>query len=323
MKILVTGGTGQVGSSVVNALAARGEEVRCLVLKGVSLELLDGLPVDIVEGDVTVPESLPSIVRGMEAVVHVAGIISYWRKKHTLMQRVNVDGTRNLLEAAVKAGVKRFLYTSSIASIGYSDDKICDETTEYNWTGMNIGYFDTKRAAELLVRQEKRLEGLTVNPAIIFGANDIRKNGVRMLFHVWNGTLPGIPPGTTTVAVLDDVVAGHLAALDKGRPGERYILGGTIVSFKELYTRIAKVLGKPLSARVMSPGKLRFVSGVLDFLSLFTRTEPMVTPELVKIVTRNRRYSSQKAIDELDYKPSMLEKGLKACWQWYCNRNLV
>lgn len=323
MKILVTGGTGQIGSSIVKALAARGDYVRCLVRKSINPGLLNGLSVELVEGDVTEPESLTSAVHGIEAVVHAAGVVSYWRRMNKAMLRVNVDGTRNLLNAAVDAGVRRFLYTSSIASIGYSDDGICDETTSYNWNGMNIGYFDTKRAAELLVRQEKRLEGLTVNPAIVFGAHDIRRNGGRMLFHVWEGTLPGIPPGITTVAVLDDVVAGHLAALDKGRPGERYILGGTILSFKELYTRIAKVLGKSITANNLSRRKLWFASRLFNFFSFFTCTEPMITPALMEIITRNRRYSSQKAIDELGYKPSILEKGITSCWQWYCEQGLV
>lgn len=322
MRVLVTGATGQIGSGVAEALVTRSDYVRCLVRDAANPGLVEGLAVELVEGDVTVPDSLASAVNGMDAVAHVAGKVSYWHRMKTELRRVNVDGTRNLLNAAAEAGVRRFLYTSSIATLGYRDE-ISNETTPYNWDGMNIDYFDTKFAAERLVIQETRLEGLAVNPGIVFGQKDVHMHAGRMLFQVWQGNIFGIPPGITTVAVLNDVIAGHVAALDRGRPGERYILGGTILSFSELFARIAAVLGRPAPTRVLSRRQLMLISSIMRLRSIFTGIEPIVTSALVEIFTRNRRHSSQKAMDELDYRPSSIEDGIKACRQWYIEHGLV
>lgn len=316
MKILLTGATGQIGSAVARALVREGHELRCLARPSSKRQILRDVPVHWVTGDVTDPPSLAAAVADREAVVHTAGAISYWPAKRSELEAVNVDGTAHLLRASVKAGVKRFLFTSSIATIGTRQGGTADETTPYNWQGLGIDYFDTKRRAEELVLNQPGLEGLAVNPGIVFGPHDVHHNGARMLLQVHRGDLFGVPPGTTTVAVLDDVVHGHLAALEKGRPGERYILGGTVVSFVSLYERIAALLDKPAPTRVLTPRQLGLAARVMGMLSFFTRREPMITPALVHITTRERAYSSAKAIRELDYPTSPLEAGLEACWDW-------
>lgn len=233
------------------------------------------------------------------------------------MKKVNYHGTKNLLTAAVQARVKRFLFTSSIATIGYLADGVADEKTTYNWVGMGIDYFDTKYKAEQLVLGQHQIEGVAVNPGIVIGQNDIRKNGSRMLFQIWQQKRPFIPPGATTISVLEDVAVGHLLALEKGKPGERYILGGTCLSFKELYQRIAAVLGKPEPTNLLSAHQIRFFAGLQNTFSMLTGKEPLIPPALAKIVTRNRCYSSQKAVTELGYSISPLEDGIRACWDWH------
>jgi dihydroflavonol-4-reductase len=316
MKILLTGATGQIGSALARALALAGHDLRCLVRPSSDRALLQGLPVTWAVGDMTDAASLAAAVADREAVVHSAGAISYWRARGARLEAVNVQGTAHLLDAAVKAGVRRFLLTSSIATIGTRDQGMADETTAYDWHGLGIDYFDTKRRAEELVLGEAGLEGLAVNPGIVFGPHDLHHNGARMLLQVARGDLFGVPPGTTTAAVLDDVVAGHLAALERGRPGERYILGGTVLDFLSLYRRIAALLDKPAPTRVLTPWQLRAAAGLMGLAARFTLREPMITPALVHITTRNRAYSSAKAIRELGYSPSTLETGLQGCWDW-------
>lgn len=322
--ILLTGGTGMLGSHLAAALLASGQPVRALVRRPDAPSLLDGLAVQKVAGDVTEPDSLAAAVAGVDAVVHTAGVVSYWRARREEQERVNVDGTRNLLQAVCAAGVPRFLITSSIATLGWvPEGEIGDEETAWNWDGMDIGYFETKRAAEQLVLAETRVQGLAVNPGIVFGTADIHFNAGRMFQQILAGGPPGVPPGHTTVATIADVVAGHLAALDRGRAGQRYVLGGHTLSFKELFGEIAAAMGRSAPQRELPAALVRLVGWGADLSSRVTGREPYMTPQLAAMVTRNRRYSSAKAIRELDYPVSPLRPCLESVYNWYVERGLL
>lgn len=323
MHVLVTGGSGQLGSAVVRALLADGHRVRCIVLHLSQPDLLAGLPVELREGDVTRPESLPPAFEGIDAVIHMAGIVSYARtdRARTRLPAVFVDGTRHALQASADAGVGRFLLTSSIAALGYLPDGATgDESTPWNWGPLDIPYFAAKKGAEDLVLAERRLEALAVNPGIVFGEGDLQRNGARTLLQIASGRMPGVPPGATTAANLDDVARGHLLALRSGRPGQRYILGGHPMTFRELYDRIGEVVGRPAPRRTLSPSTLRLVARVLAVGSAFTGREPGLTPALAEISIRNRRFSSEKAVRELGYAPQPLSEGIGACWRWLGDR---
>lgn len=315
MKVFVTGGTGQLGSEVVRQLVARGDHVVALVRDKNRARLLDGVDCERLEGDVTRPETLR--VSGCEAVFHLAGVVSYWPRGRARMDRVNVDGTRAVLEAAVAAGVSRFVLTSSIAALGYVDgDGEGSEDTAFNWERFNLGYQETKRASEALVLAETRVETVSVLPGIVFGARDVHRNGGRMLLQVAKG-IPGVPCGATTAANLTDVAAGHLLALDKGRSGRRYVLGGTTASFASLFARVAKVLSKDPPGRVFGEGVLLANGLMSELVGMVSGTEPAFSRQLARVSTRNRRYSSDRAVQELGYAPGPLEIGIEACRAWY------
>lgn len=316
MKILVTGATGQLGFAVARALIARGDAVRCLVRDPARAR---GLDAELVRGDIGVPETLTPAVRGVEAVVHVAGVVSYRPADLAEQRRVNVEGTRAVLDAAAVADVRRVLLTSSIATLGYLEDPdaIGDEETPYNWQGEGIGYFDTKREAEQLVLSDPRVEGLAVNPGITFGAYDVHRNAGRMVLQVAQGGPRAVPCGATTVATLDDVVAGHLSALDRGRRGERYVLGGLTLSFSELFARIAARLERPAPTRVLSRAQMLALAHLGELWSRLGGAEPMLTVALAKMSSRNRRYRSDKATRELGWRASSFDEGIDACIGWY------
>lgn len=314
----MTGSTGQVGSEVVRQLVARGDEVRCLVRDPERARLLDGVEVERVQGDVTAPETLGRAMHGCEAVIHLAGTISYLAKHRKRQEMVNVGGTRNVLDAAAAAGVRRVVYTSSMATLGYVDgDGEGDEDTAYNWGRFRLGYMDTKRVAEGLVLSDTRVEGVAVNPGIIFGARDIARNGGRMLLSVMNGGPIAHPCGATTCANLTDVAAGHLLALDRAAPGRRYVLGGTTGSFGEIFELLARVVGVEPSRRSAGPLLLWLAGAGQELGALFRAGEPPGTRALSYIASRNRRYSSARAIRELGYAPQPLEVGVRACLDWY------
>ena len=315
MKVFVTGGTGQLGSEVVRQLVSRGDHVVALVRDNGRARLLDGVDCERIEGDVTRPETLK--VSGCEAVFHLAGVVSYWQRGRARMDRVNVEGTRAGLEAAAAAGVARFGLTSSIAALGHVEgDGEGDEDTAFNWERFNLGYQETKRASEALVLAETRMETVSVLPGIVFGARDVHQNGGRMLLQVAQG-IPGVPCGATTAANLTDVAAGHLLALDRGRPGRRYVLGGTTATFSALFAKVAKVLEAEAPTRIFGEGVL-LANGLLSELAgLVTGKEPAFTRQLARVSTRNRRYSSDRAVQELGYAPGPLEIGIEACREWY------
>lgn len=324
MRVLVTGGTGQIGSEVARQLVARGDEVRCLVRDPSRARLLDGVPVELCAGDVTDPDSLEPAAAGCEAVVHLAGVVSYWRPRRAMQEAVNVGGTRNVIEAAVAAGARRLLLTSSMATLGYVEgDGEGDEDTAYNWGPFDLGYMESKKAAEELVLGEDRIEGLAVNPGIVFGARDLHRNGGRMLIALSEGGPPAYPCGATTCANLRDVAAGHLLALDRGRAGRRYVLGGTTGSFGEIFEKVAAVVGQEPPRRMAGPGAMWLYGALSELGAAFRKAEPPATRALSVISSRNRRYSSARAVAELGYHPAPLEEGIAACLEWYRAEGVV
>lgn len=318
--VLVTGAGGQLGSALALTLRQGGYRVRALVRNEARARRRLGDRVELVRGDLTAPDSLRAALRGVAVVAHLAGAASYWPARAAEMRAVNLQGTAHLLDACAGAGVRTLLHTSSIATLGWlPNDQLGDESTAYNWQRFGIAYFDTKYEAELMVLSDPRLAAIVVNPGLVFGPGDRAGHGLRFLREVAAG-VPGYPPGATTAAVLEDVVAGHVAALERGRPGERYILGGAPLSFRELFAEIAAVVGQPAPRRRLAPWLLRALALAHTAASLATGREPRVSLPSCHILTRNRRYRSAKAVAELGYRISPLAGGLRRCWDWHCRR---
>ena len=324
MSILVTGATGQLGSAVARALADEGRQVRCVVRDKDRLGVLDPMGMEIVLGDVTDLGSMRTAVKGCKQVVHAAGVVSYLEKNRASQEAVNHLGTRNVMDAAAFADADRVLLTSSIATLGFvPDGELGDEQTAWNWGPFALGYFDTKFAAERLVLGDTRLEGVAVNPGVTLGHSDTKYNGGRILLQCHNGPPIGVPSGAITVASLDDVVQGHLAALDRGVSGERYVLGGHTPSWEELFRAAAEVVGKPAPTRVLPKWVVKVAGAAALLKSQFNGQEPIMTPALAEVTAKNRRYSSEKAIRELGYAPKPLAHGLEQCWRWYLDNGHV
>jgi len=317
MRVLVTGGTGQVGGGVVRALLSRGDEVRCLVRDTDKLGNLHGLPVECVPGDVTRADSLPPAMKGVEAVIHAAGVVSFWRPRRAFQREVNLEGTRLVLRAAVDAGVRRFVLTSSIAALGSVEgDGLGDETTAFDWDGMGLTYMETKRDAQALVLAEKRLEPVAVLPGVVFGPGDLQHNGLRILRQVYDGAVKGAPSGSTTAATLLDVVKGHLAALDSERHSRAWVLGGWTGSFIDLFGEAAAVVERPAPTWSVAPELVWAVSLFHEARAGITGREPLVTRALGRVTCRNRKYSSARAEAELGYRPQSLRAGMQALLHW-------
>lgn len=323
MKVLVTGGTGFLGANLVHHLVARGDQVRVLKRRRTPPTILEGLPVELVEGDVTDFDSLLRASHGVEGLYHVAALVSYWRPRRAWQFRVNVEGPRNVVEAALRNQVRRVVHTSSIAALGYSPDgRPCNEDTPWNWGPQDIGYATSKYRGEQEAQKAaaRGLEVVVVNPGLIFGPRDTGWNAGRMFKLVQKRSTVLSPEGSTTTCDVDDVCAGHSAAMARGQSGRRYILGGEHIRYADLFRLIGEVMGKPVRVRLV-PG---WVAGLVAWgnygISLLTRREPALTPELLRMGRFSRHYSSERAVRELGYPQTPLRQTLEKTYRWYVAR---
>jgi dihydroflavonol-4-reductase len=326
LRVLVTGATGFIGANLVARLLGRGDQVRVLRRPGSRSPLLDGLAVETVPGDVTDAASVERAAAGIEGIYHVAGLVSYWRPRRAEQARVNVGGTANVIEAALRGGVRRVVYTSSIAAVGFDEDEQeSDEETPWNWGPLDIGYCITKREAEevALAGNRRGIEVVAVNPALVFGPRDVNFNAGRIFKLVASRrTIRGLPGWTTTCDV-DDVCAGHVGAMQGGVPGRRYVLGGEAHPYPRIVEAVAAVMGAEVEVKVV-PYRVATAAARAAYLaSLVTRREPTVTPELVRMTAQRRVYSSRRAIAELGYPQTPLRDSLERAFEWYRGRGML
>ena len=321
MRILVTGATGFVGSHIVKKLLGLGHQVRVLKRKTSSNKMLDGLAVETVLGDVTDRKSVFEAVQGCEAVFHVAGHVTFWNAQNEIQNRINIEGTRHMVEACLEHKVKRLVHTSSIAALGYAPEgQLGNEKTPYNWWPYHINYNNSKYLAEEEVRLgiQKGLDAVMVNPSVIFGAGDLNLNGGAIVFQIARRRVPVyMATGGCCVCDVEDVAEGHIQAWLKGKTGERYILGGDNLAWKDMLTLIAEVVGVP-PPRWKLPNILNLAFGhTLDFISKFTQKEPPLTAGLARISAIPVYYSSEKAIRELGYKITPFRETIRKTYEWY------
>jgi dihydroflavonol-4-reductase len=247
MKVLVTGASGFLGSWLTRRLLSDGCDVRILARSGRAGEELAGLRLDVATGDVTDPASLAAATSGVDSVFHLAGLIAYSRRRRAEMERVNVDGTANVVAACRAAGVRRLVHASSVVAVGASfDGRPLDEDSPYTVGHLNLGYFQTKRRAEELVRaaaQAGHIDAVMVNPSTVYGAGDARKGSRGLQVKVARGRFPFYPPGGASIVAVEDVIDAMIAAWQRGRSGERYILCGENLLLRDIFAIIAREAG--------------------------------------------------------------------------------
>ncbi|MCK6525910.1 NAD-dependent epimerase/dehydratase family protein [Myxococcota bacterium] len=324
MRVLLTGGTGQLGAAIARALTGAGHEVTALVRDLERPGLLAGTSCRLARGDITQPGTLTAAARGVEAVVHTAGLVSYAAKDAAALRAVNVEGTRAVLDAAAAAGARRLVLTSSIAALGEAaPGELGDEETPWRWGGQGLHYLESKFEAERLALSDARLEVIALNPGIVFGRDDLSGHTSGMFSQVRRGGPPVVPCGATTVCALPDVAAAHVSALTQGRPGQRYVLGGVTPSFLELYAAIAASVGGVAPARVVGETTLRGFAVIEGWLAWLGRRKARITPALARMSSRNRRYSCEKAVTELGYQTRPLEACLAETLNWMRDQGLI
>jgi dihydroflavonol-4-reductase len=323
MKALVTGATGFVGSAVVHALLAAGHSVRALVRPAGNRKNLDGLDIGIVVGDLTDPETLRTACVGCDALFHVAADYRLWIRDPQAMMAANVDGTRNIIRAAMTARVRRIVYTSSVATLGVrTDGQSADEETPASLDDMIGPYKRSKFLAEEAVREMVGTQGaqvVIVNPSAPIGPRDIKPTPTgRLIVEAAAGRMPAYVDTGLNVVHVDDVAAGHLAAYERGRIGERYILGGDNLTLRQILVTIAALTGRRGPLFRVPHGVILPVAALAEtWTRLIGGDEPFVTLDGVRMARKKMFFSCGKAAKELGYAPRPSIEALSDAILWF------
>lgn len=324
-KAFVTGATGFIGINLVKLLVDRGWDVTALHRSSSDLSWLKKYPVRLKEGYITnstsVERALPTET---DVVFHLAGSTNLWSKRNERQKAINIGGTRNMLQAAVKKEAPVFIYTSSVAAWGDVSGHVTEETPqlgEESW----VNYEYTKWAAEreALKGIEHGMKVVILNPSHVTGPHDANNWG-RLFFALRDGDLPGVTTGEASITHVEEVVKAHLAAVEKGRNGERYILAGNDHNFEEFVGEIARISGIDDLPPRIPDFVLKGMARLSELIATISRKPPDITPELAYMMTRdNLTYSSEKAIDELDYTVLPMETAVRDCYEWLKKEKLL
>jgi dihydroflavonol-4-reductase len=316
--VLVTGATGLVGSHVTRLLVERGDDVRVTVRDRSRMDNLAGLDVEAVSGDVLDRRAVRRALRGVDRVFHIAGHTSL-RASRELLFKVNVQGTRIVLEEALRAGVERAVYTSSVAAIGPAPrGSTADERQPFLAGGLDVPYVHSKREAEseALRVAAAGLPVVIVNPAHVFGAGDLYRSSTELVLRFLRRQIPAYVDGALNVVDAEDVARGHLLADERGTPGERYILGNRNFTLDRLLADLARLSG-------VAPPPLKLpVTAALAFARAAeaASASPPITQVEVRAASQWWAYRSTKAKRELGWKPSHHEDTLEHTIAWYRER---
>ncbi len=321
MKALLTGATGFIGGHLLAALLEDGAEVRCLLRPTSPRRNLEGRPVEAVEGDLRDRDSLARALDGCETLFHCAADYRLWAPRPEELYASNVEGTRNVLAAARAAGVRRVVYTSSVGALGLEPDgRPADEKTPVSLADMVGHYKRSKYLAERVAVEwaERGLPVVIVNPSAPVGDGDLKPTATgQMILDFLQRRVPVYVDTGLNLVDVRDVARGHLLAAERGRVGERYILGCRNMTLQEIYAALAALTGLPAPRRRV-PHWLPLAAGALDTgLSRLTGRPPRVPLEAVKLARHRMFFDAAKAVRELGLPQTPVEEPLERAVRWF------
>lgn len=321
MKALVTGATGFVGGAVARALVRAGTDVRALVRSKSEAQNLSGLPVEQVEGDLLDPASLRTALAGCRQLYHVAAFYALWAKDPSIFYDVNVTGTRNVLTAARLAGIERTVYCSTIGAIGLpAGGGLGTEETPVSLDQMAGHYKRSKYLAEqeVLALAKEGLPVVIVNPSAPVGAGDVKPTPTgQVIVDFMKGRMPAYIETGMNIVDVDDVAAGHLLAMQKGRQGERYILGCKNLMLKEVFDILSRLTGVKAPSLRLPRSLVLPLAHVNQWMAHVTGQPPRIPLEGVKMAKYRMHYDCSKALRELGIPQTPPEAALEKAVHWF------
>jgi len=322
MLAFITGATGFVGSHVARVLAEKGAELRLLVRSSSNLKNIEGLNAERVVGDLRDPDSLEKAMSGCDAVFHVAADYRLWVRDPEQMYKANVEGTRGLLKAANKSGVRRVVYTSSVATMGFtSNGHLADENSPVSLDNMIGPYKRSKFMAEQVAMEAGRreMDVVTVNPTTPVGDHDIKPTpSGRIVVDFLKKKFPAYVDTGLNLVDVQECARGHVEAFEKGKSGERYILGGENLTLKQILDKLAAITGLP-SPTIKVPYVVALATGVVDevFTGRIMGKEPRATIDAVRMGKKKMFVTSAKAERELGWKQVPVDSALQRAVEWF------
>ena len=327
MLAFLTGATGFVGSHVARALAEQGADLRLLVRSNSNLKNIQDLKADLFTGDLRDPASLEKGIAGCDAIFHVAADYRLWVRDPDEMYRANVEGTSAILAAARKNNVRRVVYTSSVATMGFTANALADENSPVSLANMIGPYKRSKFMAEQVAIEAARAgqDVVIVNPTTPVGERDIKPTPTgRIVVDFLKKKFPAYVDTGLNLVDVKECARGHIAALEKGRPGERYILGGENLTLKQILDKLAAITGLP-SPTIRVPYIVALATGVVDELvtGRLLGREPRATIDAVRMGRKKMFITSAKSERELGWKVVPVDDALRRAADWFRENGYV
>ena len=321
MTVLVTGATGYIGSAVARELAENDTKIRCLVRETSNMKNLDGLYVEIAHGDIRHIESVRRALKGCERVYHLAAVYANWLPDPGLMYKVNEEGTRNVLTACREAGIQKIVYCSSVAALGAHGKIPADESAQFNLNSTKDHYYISKYRAEQVALEFSRsgLPVVIVNPSNPIGPRDIAPTPTgALIINLLKGKFPGYVDGGINLIDVTDCARGIVAAMEKGRAGEKYILGNRNVSIKEYFELIVKAAGRGKSPSLRIPAPMAVFSGFgYQMLARLNGKPPVTSASWARVGSHYSWWDCTRARERLGLGQRPLEESIADAIQWF------
>ncbi len=326
MKVFVTGGTGFIGSHLIKRLLRDGASVKALARDSSNVEGLKKLGVEIIIGDVTDKTSLKGVMKGSDILYHLGNVSRWWLPDKSLYYKINVEGTKNILIEATNEGVKKVVYTSSLAAIRQPKGEIATEEKEHK-RDFESHYGRSKFLAEREVHRIYREYGLPVvilNPGVVIGPGDLKTFG-RTIIELLNGKLEALlfEDSIVPLVYIDDTVEGHIISAEKGKIGEKYILVGDNIKLGEVFKLINKITGVPLPQKRISPSLIKLIAYISELKSIFTGKPPRLASDAIRAMEIGAIGENRKAREELGLNFTPLEDALRKTIEWYKENGYV
>jgi len=320
MPVFVTGGTGFIGSHLVEALVRNNEQVYALARKTSNrTDRLKELGATLIDGDVTDAPSLKGAMKDCQTVYHLANRYEMWMPDKSLFYKVNVDGTRNVLNEAMNAGVEKVVYTSAAEALGEKKGETATEETCHS--GVHLSEHCRTKYLGLMEASKLRDRGLplvVVMPCAVIGPGDLKATG-KIILGLLNQKLPGVFFGDSSIAFIHvkDVVEGHMLAAKKGKVGEKYILASEILKVRDFFETVCNIGNVPMPKREISPAMCTMLAYMMEFGSFFTKKPPEMPLPMVRVMTHGMMFDNSKAKRELGMKFTPIKDTLPETIAWY------
>jgi dihydroflavonol-4-reductase len=320
MKILVTGADGLLGSNLVRELLGRGHSIRAFVQPGRQQKTLEGLSIEKFSGNLLNRDQVEKAAEGCQAIIHCAASTSVWPTRSEIVNTVNIEGTRNIIESVKKNKVDRLIYIGTANSFGFGTKEVPGvEGNPYKSDTYGLDYMDSKYKAQQLVLQEIKENGLPaviVNPTFMFGPYDSNPSSGAMIVALYKGKVPGYTTGGRNYVCAKDAAVAIANALTKGRVGECYILGNQNLSYNEVFGKIASTFDvKPPSVAIPSLFA-KLYGRIGSLMGILSGKVPAISYPLSRIACDEHYYSPAKAVKELELPQTPVEVGIKESFEW-------